>query len=188
MRKGAVSSARADPTPGPRAGDSPELALDLDPARAAQEGPGLVPLLHSRQAGAEHLEPQVQDLLAGDRRGGVGASPRRGGQPASAQRPSSAPPHGEALGPTVPTAPVLSSLCLRLGHHLLPPGALALLVSPGGKPDGRVRSWSPGGCPLRSVANAESRLTLARVWASQMPKLPSSRRPLASWLWWPHSW
>lgn len=38
---------------------SPELTLDLDPARAAQEGPGLVPLLHGGQTGAEHLQPQV---------------------------------------------------------------------------------------------------------------------------------
>lgn len=38
-----------------RATYSPELTLDLDPARAAQEGPGLVPLLHGGQAGAEYL-------------------------------------------------------------------------------------------------------------------------------------
>lgn len=37
----------------------PELTLDLDPAGAAQEGPGLVPLLHSGQAGTEDLQPQV---------------------------------------------------------------------------------------------------------------------------------
>lgn len=60
----------AQPTPGWAAGpraSSPQLALDLDPAGAAQEGPGLVPLLHGRQAGAEHLQPQVQHLLAGGR-------------------------------------------------------------------------------------------------------------------------
>lgn len=34
---------------------SPELALDLDPARTAQEGPGLVPLFHGLQAGAQYL-------------------------------------------------------------------------------------------------------------------------------------
>lgn len=60
------------------AGASPELALNLDPARATQEGPGLVPLLHCRQAGAEHLQPQVQDLLAGHRQGwGYGPDPSR---------------------------------------------------------------------------------------------------------------
>lgn len=52
------------PTQGPRAGSAPELTLDLDPAGAAQEGPGLVPLLHGGQAGAQHLQPQVQHLLA----------------------------------------------------------------------------------------------------------------------------
>lgn len=36
-------------------GSLPELTLDLNPAGAAQEGPRLVPLFHSRQAGAEHL-------------------------------------------------------------------------------------------------------------------------------------
>lgn len=62
VNRSQVSSAPTNPTPDhwagfleAVAGDSPELALDLDPARAAQEGPGLVPLLHSRQAGAEHL-------------------------------------------------------------------------------------------------------------------------------------
>lgn len=45
--------------PSTRARSLPELTLDLDPARAAQEGPRLVPLFHSRQAGAEHLQPQV---------------------------------------------------------------------------------------------------------------------------------
>ena len=48
---------------------SPQLTLDLDPAGAAQEGPGLVPLLHRGQAGAEHLQPQVQHLLARGREG-----------------------------------------------------------------------------------------------------------------------
>lgn len=52
-----------------QAGSSPELTLDLDPAGASQEGPGLVPLFHGRQAGAQHLQPQVQHLLAADRCG-----------------------------------------------------------------------------------------------------------------------
>lgn len=38
-----------------KAAEDTELTLDLDPARAAQEGPGLVPLLHGGQAGAEYL-------------------------------------------------------------------------------------------------------------------------------------
>lgn len=42
-----------------RAAYSPELTLDLDPTRATQEGPGLVPLFDSGQAGAEYLQPQV---------------------------------------------------------------------------------------------------------------------------------
>lgn len=60
-----VGSAHTPLTQGHRAGSSPELTLDLDPAGAAQEGPGLVPLLHGRQAGAEHFQPQVQHLLTG---------------------------------------------------------------------------------------------------------------------------
>lgn len=42
-----------------KAAEDTELTLDLDPAGASQEGPGLVPLLHGWQAGAEHLQPQV---------------------------------------------------------------------------------------------------------------------------------
>lgn len=42
-----------------KAAEDTELTLDLNPAGAAQEGPGLVPLLHGRQAGAQHLQPQV---------------------------------------------------------------------------------------------------------------------------------
>lgn len=49
---------------------SPELTLDLDPARAAQEGPGVVPLLHRHHAGAQHLQPQVEHLLTGGGGGG----------------------------------------------------------------------------------------------------------------------
>ena len=54
---------------GVRGASSPELTLDLHPARAAQEGPGLVPLLHRGHAGAQHLQPQVQHLLTGGGRG-----------------------------------------------------------------------------------------------------------------------
>ena len=76
-RRGGLSDAgKAQPTPPhpllglqePRV-SSPQLTLDLDPAGAAQEGPGLVPLLHRGQAGAEHLQPQVQHLLARGREG-----------------------------------------------------------------------------------------------------------------------
>lgn len=74
---------------------SPQLALDLDPAGAAQEGPGLVPLLHGGQAGAEHLQPQVQHLLARGREGTC----------------------SEARAPD-PSPPLLR---LRLHHHLPQP-------------------------------------------------------------------
>lgn len=46
-----------------RGSDPPELTLDLYPARAAQEWPGVEPFLHCLQARAQHLQPQVQHLL-----------------------------------------------------------------------------------------------------------------------------
>lgn len=43
----------------PEGPDSPQLALDLHPAGAAQERPGMEPLLHGLQARAQHLQPQM---------------------------------------------------------------------------------------------------------------------------------
>ena len=97
--------AGAQPTPPglwePRAA-SPQLALDLDPAGAAQEGPGLVPPLHGRQAGAEHLQPQVQHLLAAG-----GGDLLRGLCP----RPLTSPPAAEAPSPPPTRGPQLATSC-----------------------------------------------------------------------------
>ncbi len=41
----------------------PEFTLYLNPARTAQEGPGMVPFLHGTHTGTQHLQPQVQHLL-----------------------------------------------------------------------------------------------------------------------------
>lgn len=157
-RGGCQMLAGAQPTPPglrePRAA-SPQLALDLDPAGAAQEGPGLVPPLHGRQAGAEHLQPQVQHLLAAGGGGGVPA--QRPAPPAPPLPPaaevSSPPP---ARGPQLAT-PLLAGqeaqYALSSSREPPPPGQRSLDAAPlpGGKSRNPMlslapRGWHPSAC------------------------------------------
>lgn len=176
---------------GSSGGHSPELALDLDPAGAAQEGPGLIPLLHGRQAGAEHLQPQVQDLLAGDGGGEWAAPPRPSPSlpfvTTSADRafplsqvsaegvaPASLP--WKTLGPAVPVAlspvPALSS-------DTRPPPAAHRDLSPAARARSAAHSHVLSLLqavlpPLGARRRKHSRWPGA---GPQMPELPSGRRP-----------